>query len=529
MKKFIILALVLVLALSAFACGKPASLPENTSSPPIINNEGDDKTTPSAEPSPEPSETPGFVPEYPLFSDDYYAVIATGESQYAVYDCMGELVSKFTLPPFSSYDELCSLYPKDALVGGYDLEQLEFTCRTPENSYDYSNGIACIDYDALKLRAYDEEGNERYSVDFEFEPDDSDYPPYFSLGGILGFGENDIVFISSSNFSIWKENTVKPISPTIYSKSGKRIKTISEDKLGGALFGVLGEYLLIHPDNNPLYDGFRLVDINGRTIKEHVSAITSCQYFCDSELPIRIFEARYVCDSKGVVYDAQLKRCAKLERYTLESLSEYIPDDEIWPYAMFAFLTRCNPDGSIPGTVVYESEGISCVNFAALRNYEDGFGGYDYYDIAGESVCYGVNEDRNRWLIHTMQRDYFLSIDDPYTTLFCVNSEVAFFCLDSEAVCEMVSLETGETLLSVPYDLYSIGENLAVFRVDNYNSTPPRYAVYNNKGELLFETDAKRVVPTYDDKLIITRGSYTGIADMYGNWLLRGQKIEPWL
>ncbi len=57
MKKSVILALVLVLALSAFACGKPANLPENPSNPPIVNNGGGDKTTPISSPSPEPSET----------------------------------------------------------------------------------------------------------------------------------------------------------------------------------------------------------------------------------------------------------------------------------------------------------------------------------------------------------------------------------------------------------------------------------------------------------------------------------------
>ncbi len=521
MKKSVILALVLVLALSAFACGKPANLPENPSNPPIVNNDGGDKTTPIPSPSSEPSETPEFVPEYPLFSDDYYAVIAIGESQYAVYDCMGELVSEFS---FRGEDELCSLYPKDALVEGYDLERLEFTCRTPENSYDYSNGIACVDYDALKLRAYDAEGNERYSVDFEFEPDDSDYPPYFLLGGILGFGENDIVFISSRNVTIWNPGNAKPITPTIYSKSGKRIKTISEDKLGGALFGVLGEYLLISPDGKPEYDGFRLVDINGKTIKENVSAITSCRFFT-TELPICIFEARYVCDSEGVVYDAQLKRCVQLERYTLENLSRNISDDEVWPYTMLTFLPRCNnPDGSISGTVVYESEGISCVEFAALRNYKDNAG---YYGNADEHVCWGMSEDRSRMLIHTMQKDYFLSIDDPTVTLWGVNNEVAFLHSESKSAYEMVSLETGETLLTMQHALTDIGENLAVFCIDS-KSTPSRYAVYNNEGELLFETDAEGIDATYDDKLIIARGSHMGIADMYGNWLLRGQKLELW-
>lgn len=130
-------------------------------------------------------------------------------------------------------------------------------------------------------------------------------------------------------------------------------------------------------------------------------------------------------------------------------------------------------------------------------------------------------------LLHTAQgEDYILNLDDSGMHLECVIDGAALFLSEGRQRFELVSLETGETLMTTDCQLYSFGESFIIFRsksdTDTYTET---YFVYNSDGELTLETVANEVRTTYDDKLIIKRGAYTGIADMYGRWLLRGPSV----
>lgn len=480
---------------------------------------------PTADGTPAPvvqyTPAPNFEPEYPLFSDDYYAVMPIEGTQYAVYNCMGELVAEFSQTVNVDYEDsqvgFCGLYPKDALVGSFDLGRLTMSNRTPSNSYNYSHGIACIDHENMKIYAYDEQGNERYSVDMEFKDIPTDYGhAYFMMGGILGFGENDIVFISSRPVLDQNYDNVLPISPTIYSKDGKLIKTVSEDTLGGMLCGTFGEYLVIRPDD-PDYLAFRLVDINGKTIRENISAATRNSFYCDSELPSHIFEANYIFDSEGVLYDTKLKRVDKSPLYAFRSWNE----DDDWGYEghlldAVRLLMGTTPDGRILGSDLYTSQGITCTQYVYPR---------DSSWVDGMTV-YGLNEEQDRMLIHTEQSDYILTPDSPGWDLSGINNSFAFVSWyneeDGREESRIISLKLGVSPDDIYFRFAQLGKDIVVVEPETQEE---KYFVYNADCELVLKSNAEAIIPTYDNKLVIKRGAYTGIADMYGNWLLRGPSV----
>ncbi|MCL2670875.1 MAG: substrate-binding domain-containing protein [Clostridiales bacterium] len=438
------------------------------------------------------------ISDTPLWDENYYAVLPGENMIHLVWDCYGRQIGFFSKFGLGEYIAP-GLYTAEELAERFlfaDGRQADLANPTANQvTTRYANGFARFDWETGLLSMYDKQFNLRYTVQGKALPDATDGAYFFDTLEVYALGENELIFVRH-RFINEHESL---IPPQIRTLDGQLIATPQLQDADVRIVGTFaGQYLLGVQDRAviPLYS---IYDLDGKLLVRNANLVLDAER-----------AQRYACDSyykDGMIYGSDM-RTGEAFQFTVDP-SKYAVTRQ------GGFFENCTYN--IEGT---PSTGKVC-----------GYG--------EDTYIYGVAGGRLKAL--RGGQIYNFPVDAPYAHLYDFNdtfvyigmrTEENFYATDRE---ELRFLQNGKILQMERYDSARIDAEYAVV----WYYAQKEYVVYDANGmELLRVAGDEWRAPSFHHLrggvFLREQGSYIGIVDIEGNWLVRtlrpmlAEDIDRW-
>lgn len=423
--------------------------------------------------TPSPQPTQNMHEKQRLFQDGEYAVIPSENAIYVVYNEFGEPVTSFKYNEAWIGDlmDVYDVYSDDGIFSMDDI--LRGRSKGAEHMLDDLSWVTRL-YDDCGMTIMNGDGEEIARIDIE-----EGFKEWMAYSAIVRYGENYAAF-----FADFAGRALGDM--IIIDKLGNRLGTIGTDKLNGAICGSFGTMLVLRADVYDYNAPFFIMNDKQQIVYNNAHIIFGSAYPPEDELGIMICDVDYIVDEDGNVIDKAgntLENYADQPGFGGDRYIHFMQDGFIdgvsyeydgWKsngiYCSYAIGTAvCGNDGE--NTYVAAADGtvytIPNINLAEV------------YDFNGE-LLYGYDEAANK--------DVIIKYDT------CEVVWSGNFIAQLSKYCAIVHLETDGCVV-----------------IDNDGNQ--RYAT----------TAASSTVRCsgVGPYLIAKRGSYIGITDLDGNWLVK--------
>ena len=547
----------------------PTATQRPTATPaPTATLEPTPTTSPTPTPSPAPTPLPASVvlpretlPGGKLFPDGLYAVIKGEGSHYDVYDNAGTWLYSFSYVPWSDYIDArlfdvydnagtylysISYVPWSDYIGAHLYIGLYGVGLFTGNGLSAYFGItevqvkllfptqsAAQDYhfqDALQIY-----GNGFYQLGLaDGKYHGVLYDPSGKVVRVLYFpetaGSNWTLTVDADRgrtivFAQLTQKNGAVLSQTVYYISSTGA-ILSESVFKGpfSMFsGLVGQKYFLGFESFDVYKDVRILSLygaDGNVLMTGVTQIAPLQLDqADRETQMYFYVSDYF-SKDGIVYGADL---LPVPKNTLDAFGKMIPG------------------------VAYDVQGIPCV--ARTDSLAVGFqggrmaiktpdgthvfaahAGESYFDRKGDRVllldaskgklrAVSLATGNTLWTIDSAGEDSAGMVGD---LIFLQKSR-------STGTIRVVSLITGKTLYSFGTDVVlELADDYAIVHTNQIQGTgiiQGGFFILDGKGNVRYQSKTSMAHPTYGDFIVLQRGSYVGIADLNGDWVI---KSLPW-
>jgi hypothetical protein len=431
-----------------------------------------------------------------------YLLMSTVGDQYILYDELGHIIKAFHYHAYEEPLDYSGVLPLSA-VHHYTDPRLtvnidrDFDPLEPKFYDDFPGGYIMTIYEKIENAGDDE----------NVDPDILDDPNYYEYSSdyskkVLIYNNSDELLFSFSGTSLYavdsndKETAI--FAKTHDYETGSSSLDVCVINIDGQVTSsynfknlplstrtqILSEEYFIAGS----YDGpINVYDRSGGLIMEDVQPIEQLglSVFTDQAALVANIYGYFIKD--GVIYDNQLNKVAE---GSLDSDGHMIPG------------------------VIYDVNGIPCT---AAQNWNSPLDSKDPQVVA-------VGHLNDRTAIRTDFGEF--EIESKNGTYVCSNNHIVI--MNDNETYKMYDLQTGKLISTLPDQPYMVevqDEYVLVSELneDTYKMT---YTVIDNGGKTRFESKGEQVSGTNGEFIALIRGPYHGIADLDGNWLIRGLTWE---
>ena len=295
-------------------------------------------------------------------------------------------------------------------------------------------------------------------------------------------GDETAVFVREMEYSENYTTSVSNLSAILVDRSGQVLFRCRFTQLQFEPIQILSEKYIILNDSidmiNPHYSVF---DSDGNPVVSDVKPIAYGYNGSGTEGSMFVWLYGYYMKD-GVIYDASLSP---------------VPDNSL------------AADGDLIPGMNYDVDGISCL--AAVDIYL--LPGADFRVVA-------TGSDGARFAIRTKKHTSVITGDG---ISYCGSNENCV--LLKGQTTKMYSLADGRMLAEISGD-YMIAPQYVIASTWDAVSRQGTFRIIDADGKTRYQTDKDSVAMTEGDCIYLTRGSYTGIADLDGNWIIRTLRWE---
>lgn len=425
--------------------------------------------------------TPDDTSSAPLFDAAYYAVLSGEGAYYYVYDCYGKVVDGFQNISDSWFD-VAGLYPKDSICFAQNFatlhdinrgkaEEGRFTVNVTEHfywTYDCYTGQICV---------YDKQDNLFYETTAYPE---EEYGYWFMASGVLEVPDGLIVYVCDA----WEEGMPNMEPPVLVRRDGSVTKLELPENV--RLTGVLGtEYLVVKMVAESWENGtYAICDYNGNIlVQDIVPIMQSCSHINEDAPLMGVFSLV----ANAYVYEKQIYGA------DLQQMDAQLP-------AEFADMQYA---------VYWGDEYVSDATYTV--------DGVSYQADADGTCLYGV-KDGTLYLKYN-GKTYTMECAPDIQVSCTVNAvNPVFVHVQGEEHQYVFRLADKTCIAQFAQGYVTLQDTyFLLYQTDENNVT----SVYDGNGTLRYQTDKNEIVATAGDYMVLRRGSYIGIADLDGNYILK--------
>ena len=295
-------------------------------------------------------------------------------------------------------------------------------------------------------------------------------------------GDDTAVFVREMEYSENYTTSVSNLSAILVDRSGQVLFRCRFAQLQFEPVQILSEKYIIQNDSsdmdNPHYSVF---DSYGNPVVTDVKPIAYGYYGSGTEgsMSVRLY-GYYMKD--GVIYDASLSP---------------VPNNSL------------AADGDLIPGMNYDVDGISCLATT------------DSYVLPGADIrVVATGSDGARFAIRTKNHTSVITGDG---ISYCGSNENCV--LLKGQTTKMYSLSDGRMLAEISGD-YMIAPQYVIASTWDAASRQGTFRIIDADGKTRYQSDKDGASITEGDFFLLTRGSYTGIADLDGNWIIRTLRWE---
>ncbi|MCL2670874.1 MAG: substrate-binding domain-containing protein [Clostridiales bacterium] len=439
------------------------------------------------------------ISDIPLWDEAYYAVLPGEHMSCLVWDCYGRQIGSFSRFGLGEYIG-SGLYTAEELAETalfIDGRQLDLASPTNDQvTTRYANGFARYDWKTGVLSVYDKQCKLRYTVQGELAPRD----PYDDEGpAAFALGAYDLLY-----FSPW--STGELIRPQLRTRDGELVSYVAlEDEDALIVGGFAGQYILgltmvevEMEDRTRSTTVYSIYDLDGRALVRGITPIAPPDFtpggIDNSSLPDmwenrRLISDSYFADAK--IWDGDFAVIAEGEA----------EDRWDWPYEKIGDFVR---------GFTYDMDSVpsdGTVRESAWGAFVQGFADGQLYAMRGGKVY--------RFTVDAERAD-LMDFNDNFALISTWNP------IESNWEYEVRFLQSGHSI-KPELKPFRYPAMLSEQHVTIFEYSDAYHVIFDTSGAVSgnIRPDCWNIHALPCDLFLVIRGSYIGIIDVSGNWLVR--------